>query len=106
MRANSRAWRLLNFRLCMVLGISLTACQTQPVVPTPTSTSAPTASPAPTPTAAPPAGVLWVDPAQDLGEISRLVLGANHGPWSDLAVSNLEPAKNSGITFLRWPGGN
>jgi hypothetical protein len=47
-----------------------------------------------------------VDPGQDLGEISKFVLGANHGPWSDLGPNNIEPAKNSGLTFLRWPGGN
>lgn len=56
--------------------------------------------------ATPPAGTLWIDPSQDQGEISKFVLGANHGPWADLGTSNLEPAKDSGITFLRWPGGN
>ena len=47
-----------------------------------------------------------VDTSQDLGIISKYVLGANHGPWSDLGVGNLELAKNSGISFLRWPGGS
>ncbi len=51
-------------------------------------------------------GAFWIDSSRDLGEISKFVLGANHGPWADLGASNLEPAKNSGITFLRWPGGN
>ena len=53
-----------------------------------------------------PSNTLWVDPTKDLGTISRFVLGANHGPWSDLGSGNIEPAKNSGITFLRWPGGS
>jgi hypothetical protein len=94
----------------MALSVLLAACQAVPVAPTPTPppTTAPTpaASPAPTPTAAPPPGVLWVDLGQDLGEINPMVLGANHGPWSDLGASNLEPAEHSGVTFLRWPGGN
>jgi len=47
-----------------------------------------------------------VDTSSDRGEISKYVLGANHGPWSELGAGNLEPAKESGITFLRWPGGN
>lgn len=56
--------------------------------------------------ATPQAGVLWVDPTQDLGLISKLVLGVNTGPWSDLGPNNLEPYKQSGLTFLRWPGGS
>jgi hypothetical protein len=53
-----------------------------------------------------PPGVLWVDPTQVLGEISKYVLGVNHGPWSDLGSGNIKPAAESGITFLRWPGGS
>jgi hypothetical protein len=53
-----------------------------------------------------PDGVFWIDPAQDQGEINEFALGANHGPWADLGVANLEPAKVSGLKFLRWPGGN
>jgi alpha-L-arabinofuranosidase len=47
-----------------------------------------------------------VDTSSDLGEISKYVLGANHGPWSDLGAGNIEMAQESGVTFLRWPGGN
>ena len=47
-----------------------------------------------------------MDPAQNLGAISKYVLGANHGPWSDLGAGNIQPARDSGITFLRWPGGS
>lgn len=77
---------------CLLLSLGLTACQAETAV-------------SPTPIAYP-KGVFWVDPSQDLGEISRYVLGVNHGPWAELGVNNIDPAKNSGITFLRWPGGN
>ena len=71
-----------------------------------TATTAATAAVAiATATALPPDG-LWVDPAQNLGAISKYVLGANHGPWSDLGAGNIQPARDSGITFLRWPGGS
>lgn len=53
-----------------------------------------------------PSGVFVIDTASDLGEISPYVLGMNHGPWGELGLNNIEPAKASGITFLRWPGGN
>jgi hypothetical protein len=53
-----------------------------------------------------PTGMFFVDVQSDLGEISRFVRGSNHGPWADLGVWNAEPARESGITFLRWPGGN
>ena len=43
--------------------------------------------------ATPPSGVLWVDPGQDLGLISKLVFGVNTGPWSDLGPNNIEPFK-------------
>jgi hypothetical protein len=69
----------------------LTACQPEFATQTPTNY---------------PTGVFVIDTASDLGEISPYMLGTNHGPWADLGVNNLEPVKNSGITFLRWPGGN
>jgi hypothetical protein len=81
------------------------ASPTHTETPTNTATPALTDTPAPTQTPAPPPGVFWVDPGQDLGEISKFVLGSNHGPWSDLGLNNIEPAKTSGLTFLRWPGG-
>ena len=55
--------------------------------------------------ATPPSGVLWVDPGQDLGLISKLVFGVNTGPWSDLGPNNIEPFKQLSPGFLRWPGG-
>ncbi len=103
--------------LCILVCISLASCQADFVVPSttsapeeksteiiPTETSEPTGLPEPT--ATPFADEFWVDPSVSLGEISRYVLGANHGPWSELGAGNIEPAKESGITFLRWPGGH
>ncbi len=109
----------VNLALSFILIFILIGCQpsasptsavvvqpTETAAPTATATPAPTELPTATPTPAPPKGVFWVDAAKDLGPISKLVLGTNHGPWSDLGVGNLDPAKASGITFLRWPGGN
>jgi hypothetical protein len=87
----NRRW---NFVRTLVLGcvlLGLTACEA--------------ATPAATPTNFP-SGAFFVDIRSDLGEISKFVLGVNHGPWADLGVNNIEPVKQSGITFLRWPGGN
>ena len=53
-----------------------------------------------------PPDVLWVDPTQVLRDISKYVQGVNPGPWSDLGAGNIKPAADSGITFLRWPGGS
>ena len=96
--------RCLALFFMLTLFSSLTSCQAfvagQTQQPSPTEPAKETATPAP------PTNTLWVDTIRDLGKISKFVLGANHGPWSDLGVGNLEPAKNSGITFLRWPGGS
>jgi hypothetical protein len=73
------------------IGVALTACLPIEFASTPTDY---------------PSGVMVIDTASDLGEISPYVLGVNYGPWAGLGVNNLEPAKNAGITFLRWPGGN
>jgi hypothetical protein len=79
--------------LYAVIGFGLASCQTGPSL---------TDTPADTP--APPRGVFYVDPTKDQGVISKFVLGANL--YGGLGVNNIDPAKNSGITFLRWPGGN
>jgi hypothetical protein len=76
-----------------IIGFGLAACQTGPVLNA-TDTLTPAA----------PKGVFWVDPTKDLGPISKFVLGANL--FGALGVKTLDAAKNSGITFLRWPGGN
>jgi hypothetical protein len=86
----------LSFRFLTIFaafGFGLASCQTGPSL-----TDTPDA------TAAPPQGVFYVDPTKDQGAISKYVLGANL--YGGLGVNNLDPAKNSGITFLRWPGGN
>ena len=75
------------------LGFGLAACQTGS-----TQTETPSATPAP------PTGVFWVDPTKDLGPISKYVLGVNL--YGALGSGNTDAAENSGVTFLRWPGGN
>jgi hypothetical protein len=56
--------------------------------------------------ATPPADVLWVDAAQDLGPLSPYTLGGNHGPWAEFNPYAFEKTIDLGITFMRWPGGN
>lgn len=97
-------WIDYNKLACFIYPIvilTLAACQTRSVVGIETPIAPSAAA-----TATAPDGAFWIDLFQDQGEISRLVLGANHGPLFDLGPANLEPTKKSGITFLRWPGGN
>ena len=97
---------LLALTIYLVLGLNLTACQAKPpVTPAPTAIPAATSTPALTATPVPPPDAFWVDPGQDLGPISKFVLGANNGPMFFLGSANIEPAKNSGIAFLRSNGG-
>jgi len=97
---------LAHLSIYLFLALSLAACQAQPAaIPAVTATLANTATPASTATPAPPPGTFWVETTQDLGEISKFVLGANHGPLWALGPGNIEPVKNAGVTFLRWPGG-
>ncbi len=49
---------------------------------------------------------LYVDAAQELGTINPFVYGSNHGPWAVVTMDLLPAARDSGITFLRFPGGN
>lgn len=42
---------------------------------------------------------------ESLGAISPYIFGANYGPWAVLPVGLWEQAAESGITFLRFPGG-
>lgn len=65
--------------------------------------SAPLAVPTMIPTPYP--NTLYVDPKISLGEISPLVYGSNYGPWVALSVNGLQPAYDSGVTILRFPGG-
>jgi hypothetical protein len=43
---------------------------------------------------------------QPVGSISPYVYGANYGPWSMVELDMLLQAKASGVTYLRFPGGN
>ncbi len=52
------------------------------------------------------AGALYADAAADQGQVSRLVFGTNHGPWAFLNADNFPQYKESGLTLLRFPGGN
>ncbi len=81
-------------------------------VPTPTATVPPpirllaTSTPLATTTPTPlPSGV-FIDTNQALGAVSPLSFGTNHGPWAFLTVELWEHFKKSGITFIRFPGGN
>ncbi|MEJ2487279.1 MAG: hypothetical protein P8Y68_16240 [Anaerolineales bacterium] len=58
----------------------------------------------PTPTPDPQLAV--VDPAFLLGEISPYVYGANHGPWAFVTSKVYQQALDSGLKFIRFPGGN
>lgn len=65
----------------------------------PTSTRlAPTATPRPV--------GLYVDTTRNLGTISRFVLGTNHGPWAIITEDVQKEFLASGITLIRFPGGN
>jgi len=93
--------KLTCFIIYPIIILILVACQGKSVINTEIQNAPSTKA-----TVVAPDGAFWIDPSQDLGEISKFVLGANHGPWADLGVTSLEAAKTSGITFLRWPGGN
>src|SRR5690242_13933541 len=90
--------------LFLILSVfsSLTSCQAflannSQATPTPTVPV--------TNTPAAPANVLWVDTTRDLGPISKFTLGANYGAFAGIGAGNIDAVKNSGITLLRWPGG-
>ena len=96
--------------LCACLGIgllSLMGCGGAAESP-PTATALPeTPTQEPTITPEPtivPTG-LWVDPTQALGEINPLVYGTNYGPWMAVTLDTMELFENSGLTYLRFPGG-
>jgi len=107
------------FLFAILLIQSLVACAspTPTATPTPTQTatatpapptSTPTSTPVPTPTPAPKplAGTLYVDAAYDQGKVSRLAYGTNHGPWAFVNPDVYPQFKESGLTLIRFPGGN
>lgn len=102
--------------LVVLLLVGAAACATPPTpaplptlirptatpVPLPTATPLPTTTLSPTPT---PVG-LYVDAGENLGAVSRLAFGTNHGPWAFLTVDVWPQFKASGISLIRFPGGN
>jgi hypothetical protein len=91
---NCQSRCVLLFVLAVVLA-SFAACSPQPVL---------ISDPIPTPTV--PTGACLVAPDIDLGPINPLVYGANHGPWAVITDQTLPYAQASGVTMLRFPGGN
>jgi hypothetical protein len=108
------AQNFILWNLLLIFAIIFTACGGQTAVPVqntpiPEATDTPASTPTPPPTATPSLaqpGELTVDTAITKGEINPMVYGANYGPWSGVPASALEDFKASGITFLRFPGGN
>lgn len=50
-------------------------------------------------------GTIVVDADVDLGPISPLIYGSNHGPWTAVPAGLMDYALDSKVTNLRWPGG-
>ena len=72
----------MTFLFVVTLVMLLAACGPSQPGAVPTKTPLPPATALPGPTAVPTAipGVLYVNPAQDLGPISPFVYGSNYGP--------------------------
>lgn len=69
---------------------------------TPESTALPTWTPVPTVVP----GGLFVQMGQTVGSINPLVYGTNYGPWLTVPPDLIEETLDSGLTLLRFPGGN
>ncbi|MCG2786985.1 MAG: hypothetical protein L6461_17985 [Anaerolineae bacterium] len=97
--------KTLNFLLLFIFFLAGCAPAVSAPAASPLTDAPPTALPAPTaiPTARP--DMLYVDPGLDLGPISPLVYGTNHGPWAAVPASRLEDAYNLPVTVIRFPGG-
>lgn len=98
--------RLATFFFLFLIGMTI-SCANQPAEePTPpTATAVPDPTNTPTPQTAD-ADTLYVNAAITNGEISPLVYGTNFGPWITVPLNVLEDYKASGLTYLRFPGGN
>ena len=97
--------------LLILFAMLCAACagQATPTVPptvAPTATNIATATPLATTTPTPLPSGIFVDATQALGKVSPLSYGTNHGPWAFLTVELWEHFKKSGISFIRFPGGN
>lgn len=108
----------MRFLFLMVgIAVVLMGCAA-PAAPTATPTTAPpmatntpapptaTITPLPTATATPLPSGIFIDSTQQLGKVSPLSFGTNHGPWAFLTVELWDKFKQSGISFIRFPGGN
>lgn len=82
----------------LILALALGACA-------PATSAAPTPLPSPTGAPTPVPGALFVDPGTDLGGISPFILGTNHGPWIAIPFGMMDAAEQSGVTAIRFPGG-
>lgn len=82
-----------------------TAKPTEAPTGAPTDTPAARPQPTPMPSLAAEPGTLVVDPGIRLGPISKYIYGTNFGPWVGLRPEILDEAKASGVTVMRWPGG-
>lgn len=86
----------------------LIACSQAPS-PTLEATAVPTTPPTAVPTPRPATALpnqLYVNAAISRGPINPLVYGTNYGPWTAVPATMLEEYQASGLTFLRFPGGN
>ncbi len=92
-------------RLLLMVCIMLIGCsQEQPATLAPTETVAPMATAVPpTPTVIPPG--LYVDATAPSEPISPLVYGTNYGPWQVVTVDVQDEFAESGLTYIRFPGG-
>lgn len=62
-------------------------------------------TPIPWPDIATEPGTLMVDAGQSFGRISPWLYGSNYGPWVAVPFDFLDEAADSGVTMLRFPGG-
>lgn len=89
--------------------VAISAAPTETLTPivAPTDTQAPTPAPLPTltPIPTPEPGVLSVDASQDIELISPEIFGSGYGPWVSLRPETLPLAEQSGVSVLRYPGG-
>ncbi|MBI5029909.1 MAG: hypothetical protein HZB51_05230 [Chloroflexi bacterium] len=49
---------------------------------------------------------LYVDATRELGKVSPYALGTNHGPWATITEDVQKEFLASGVTLIRFPGGN
>ncbi|MFC1936479.1 hypothetical protein ACFLYP_02295 [Chloroflexota bacterium] len=85
----------LNIFFIAILILVISACGGQQPEPIMTPTAVPESLP----------GMLYVNPKMEMHQISPYVLGSNYGPWIAVPVEMLEDAYASGVTMLRFPGG-